>query len=166
MCAVCPKFNYQEHLKQSGCECFESNVNSSRNVFLVDLRCCKQGIRPLNSYRYLYVTEQVRLCESIMVASAKRVRITPRERKGGSMGEILRTRKRHRSDYLKVRKAHKNVKGLNSQFIFYRWKMTLSFWLQTRGQRCVRMTQVRTGAVQTSWSRSKTSNLTVMMKNQ
>ena len=38
-----------------------------------------------------------------MVASAKRVRITPRDRKGGSMGEILRTRKRHRSDYMKVR---------------------------------------------------------------
>ena len=165
MCAVCPKFNYQEHLKQSGCECFESNVNSSRNMFL-DLRCCKQGIRPLNSYRYLYVTEQVRLCERRMVASAKRVRITPRERKGGSMGEILRTRKRHRSDYLKVRKARKKrVRGLNSQFIFCRWRMISSFWLQTRGQKCVRMIQVRTGAVQTSWSRSKTSNLTVM-KNQ
>ena len=85
----------------------QSNVNSSRNVFLVDIHCCKQGIGPLNSYRYLYVTELVRTCESIMVASAKRVRITPRERKGGSMGEILRTRKRHRSDYLKVRISHK-----------------------------------------------------------
>lgn len=37
-----------------------------------------------------------------MVSSTRRIRVTPRERKSAEMGEIHRTRKRHRSDYMKV----------------------------------------------------------------
>jgi len=37
-----------------------------------------------------------------MVSAAKRIRITPSERKSNKMGEIIKSRKRHRSDYQQV----------------------------------------------------------------
>ena len=37
-----------------------------------------------------------------MVSAAKRIRITPSERRSNKMGEIIKSRKRHHSDYQKV----------------------------------------------------------------